>query len=180
VAVTSTRTIAALALLVALLTGTVTGCTPEPEPSATPEPPFASDEEAFAAAEEAYRAYIDAVNQVDLSDPKTFEPLLEFSAEGYAAREREDLSQMHAEGYVQTGDIVLVWFRGGSVDGNGSVTARSCENLSGTSINDAEGNSLVDPARPPSLALDVKFMFTRENLKIVSAEPVEDPSCLAE
>ncbi|HOQ22628.1 MAG TPA: hypothetical protein PLN62_09415, partial [Microbacterium sp.] len=52
----------------------VTGCAPEPAPTPTPTG-FASDDEAFAAAEATYRAYVDALNAVDLSDPATFEPV---------------------------------------------------------------------------------------------------------
>lgn len=52
----------------------VSGCTPTPEPTPTPTG-FANEEEAFRAAEETYRAYVDALNEVDLADPATFEPL---------------------------------------------------------------------------------------------------------
>ena len=50
------------------------GCAPTP-PGPSPEPSvvFMTDDEAFAAAEATYRAYVDALNQVDLSDPDTFE-----------------------------------------------------------------------------------------------------------
>src|SRR5688500_5990965 len=59
----------------ALVTGLLAGCAGDPEPAETTHG-FASEEEAFAAAEETYRAYVDALNQVDLSDPETFEPVL--------------------------------------------------------------------------------------------------------
>ena len=64
--------VVAASLALALALGLTTGCQPEPRrhPSA---PAFANEEEAFAAAEETYRAYVDALNQVDLSDPETFE-----------------------------------------------------------------------------------------------------------
>ncbi len=63
---------AAAALVLALALGMTTACQPEPAPSPS-APVFANEEEAFAAAEETYRAYVDALNQVDLSDPETFE-----------------------------------------------------------------------------------------------------------
>ena len=70
--VTSRRFVALAALT--LVTGLLAGCVGDPGPVET-TPGFASEEEAFAAAEETYRAYVDALNQVDLSDPETFEPV---------------------------------------------------------------------------------------------------------
>ncbi len=62
-------------LLIALaIATTVSACTPEPAPTPTPTG-FASEDEAFRAAEETYRAYVDALNAVDLADPATFEPV---------------------------------------------------------------------------------------------------------
>ena len=71
------RTRVTAAALGALLMLTLAGCTtPEPtDPTPTPTSAFASEEEAFAAAEATYRAYVDALNEVDLSDPETFEPV---------------------------------------------------------------------------------------------------------
>ena len=66
------RRVAAATLALALALGMTTACQPEPAPSPS-APVFANEEEAFAAAEETYRAYVDALNQVDLSDPETFE-----------------------------------------------------------------------------------------------------------
>ncbi len=51
---------------------------------------FASEEEAFAAAEETYRAYVDALNQVDLSDPETFEAVYAWTTGDANADERKD------------------------------------------------------------------------------------------
>ena len=62
---------AAAAIVLALALGLTTACQPEPSPSPS-APAFANEEEAFAAAEETYRAYVDALNQVDLSDPGDF------------------------------------------------------------------------------------------------------------
>ncbi len=75
-----------------------TGCMPEPEPTPSPTG-FASEEEAFAAAEETYRAYVDALNQVDLSDPETFEPVYALTTGGSLhAQEKKQLSEYHADG----------------------------------------------------------------------------------
>ncbi|MET0860918.1 MAG: hypothetical protein ABW091_07810, partial [Microbacterium sp.] len=63
-----------LSVALVLASAALSGCTPQPAPTPTPTG-FATEDEAFAAAEETYRAYVDALNQVDLSDPETFEPV---------------------------------------------------------------------------------------------------------
>ncbi|MDN8549474.1 hypothetical protein PUW81_010175, partial [Microbacterium sp. NM3R9] len=71
--------LAALLLASVLLTA---GCS-DPAPAASPTAPAktaaptetASDEAVFREAEAAYRAYVDALNAVDLADPATFEPV---------------------------------------------------------------------------------------------------------
>ena len=66
----------ALALLVAgALTFGLAGCFGQPaaKPS-TPAPAFTSDAAAYAAAEKTYEGYVEAGNEIDLSDPRTFEP----------------------------------------------------------------------------------------------------------
>ena len=86
--------VAAAALALAVVLGMTTGCQPEPTPSPS-GPVFANEEEAFAAAEETYRAYVDALNQVDLSDPQTFEAVYAWTTGEANASEREGcLSQM--------------------------------------------------------------------------------------
>ena len=49
----------------------MSGCAADPSVEPTPTPTFANEDEAFAAAEATYRAYVDALNQVDLADPAT-------------------------------------------------------------------------------------------------------------
>ena len=84
--------VAAVSLALALVLGMATGCQPEPEPSPT-GPVFANEEEAFAAAEETYRAYVDALNQVDLSDPETFEAVYAWTTGDANASERKTLTR---------------------------------------------------------------------------------------
>ncbi len=64
--------LAAAAAALALAAVAVTGCS-TPAGAPKPTPAFSSEAEAFAAAEATYRAYVDALNAVDLSDPSTFE-----------------------------------------------------------------------------------------------------------
>ena len=95
------RVIAAT-LALALVAG-MAACQPEPQP--TPGGPvFATEEEAFAAAEETYRAYVDALNQVDLSDPETFEAVYAWTTGELNATTGKTLSRgMHAEGVTVSG-----------------------------------------------------------------------------
>lgn len=62
---------AAAAFALAVVLGMTTGCQPEPTPIAL-QSDLRNRGKAFAAAE-GYRAYVDVLNQVDLSDPATFE-----------------------------------------------------------------------------------------------------------
>src|SRR5215207_2167659 len=96
------RRVAALVVAVAVVSATATGCQPEPGPSPS-GPLFASEEEAFAAAEETYRAYVDALNQVDLSDPETFEPVYALTTGDANAEARRALTRMHADGWTVEG-----------------------------------------------------------------------------
>ena len=90
--------VAASALAAALLSG----CTSEPAPVVS-TPSFATEDEAFAAAEQTYRNYVDALNQVDLSDPATFEPVYAWTTGDANAADRETVAQMHADGLGGSG-----------------------------------------------------------------------------
>ena len=94
----------------------VTGCAPEPAPTPTPTG-FASDDEAFAAAEATYRAYVDALNAVDLSDPATFEPVYANLSGQALADEKKSLTTMSAEGWVVSGESkVRAFFHGSATE----------------------------------------------------------------
>ena len=100
------RRVAALAFGLTIIAGLGTGCQSEPAPSPT-APVFSSEEEAFAAAEQTYRAYVEALNQVDLSDPATFEAVYAWTTGAANAGARESFSTMHADGWVVVGDSVV-------------------------------------------------------------------------
>ena len=90
--------VAAVTIALALAVCVMTGCQPEPEPSPS-APAFATEEEAFAAAEETYREYVDALNQVDLSDPETFEAVYAWTTGDANANERK-ITQPDARRWV--------------------------------------------------------------------------------
>lgn len=156
----------------------LSGCTPEPEPTPTPTAAFASEEEAFAAAEEVYREYIEAFNAVDLSDPQTFESVESLTTGDYRTDERKQMSELSAEGYTRSGELVLVSFNGIGVE-ESTVKARSCEDVSAVVIADASGASVVSPDRPDRYALTVSFELVQGSLRIAAVEAVEDPTCVS-
>ena len=96
--------LAAVAASLLLTSIVVTACAASPEgESASPTPMFASDEEAFAAAEATYRAYVDALNAVDLADPGTFDDVFIWTSGELNAADRKLLSAHHAAGVRKTG-----------------------------------------------------------------------------
>ncbi len=124
------------------------GCTPEPEPTPTPTG-FASEAEAFAAAEETYRAYVEAGNQVDLSDPATFELMLTWTTAAQSAKERKELSELHAQGVSVSGLSTIVAIEPASWDpATRIVKLATCQDVSARDLKDSDGNSILAPDRP--------------------------------
>lgn len=142
------------------------GCVAEPEPVET-APPFANEEEAFAAAEETYRAYVDALNEVDLSDPKTFEPVYAWTTGELNSTDRETLSGMYADGLTVSGVSAVAATAGVSYDRDaGSVALDACLDVSRVDVRDANNISVVDPARSPVQALEVMLEQRRNGLRV--------------
>lgn len=161
-----------------LVLGALTGCTPPPAPE--PTPTFAGEEEAFAAAEATYRAYVDALNAVDLSDPETFEDVYAWTTGDANAEERRSLTQMHADGWRVSGSSTMSEFFGDKVSVGGSVTAVVCSDVSGVAVVDSDGESMVSPDRPAVYALSVVFESSRATdtgLVISASSAIEDERC---
>lgn len=137
------------------VTLSVSGCTmPSPEPTPSPTG-FASEAEAFAAAEATYRAYIDALNQVDLSDPATFEPVFRLTIGNANAGERQSFSEMHANQWAKTGTTVVTAVQSRSYTPPTTVVIEACVDVSAVDVRDAQGNTLVAADRPPRQAIGV-------------------------
>lgn len=147
----------AATIAVALAVG-LAACQPEPEPSPT-GPVFASEEEAFAAAEETYRAYVDALNQVDLSDPETFEAVYAWTTGDANAGEKKSLTGMHADGWSVRGETRITSFEPVeySTAEDPVVLAETCTDVSEVQVLDASGTSVVAPDRPTQQATRVQF-----------------------
>lgn len=150
--------LAAAALVAVLAAGALSGCVGQPAPVET-TPGFATEEEAFAAAEQTYRNYVDALNQVDLSDPKTFEPVYMWTTGEVNAQERKSLSEMHADGWSLSGTTSIVDFKGisGPSWPTDRLTARVCTDVSTVQVLDASGASTMSPTRPTGYTIEVTF-----------------------
>ncbi|WP_417511318.1 hypothetical protein [Microbacterium sp.] len=167
------RMLAVLAVTGAMLSA----CSPSPAPSPTPTAAFASEDEAFAAAEEVYRAYNDAYNRVDFSDPSSFDPLDSFTTGTYQSSEREGLSELHATGAARSGQASVVWVHGIDMDIS-TVTVRVCKDLSDVEILDAGGKSLVSPDRPDFSAVELTLEIAGSELLLAGSQAVEDEACV--
>ncbi|MGV9192865.1 hypothetical protein ACQ143_00760 [Microbacterium sp. MC2] len=147
-----TKTAAALIAVVVLLSG----CTPEPEPTPTPTG-FASEAEAFAAAEETYRAYVEAGNQVDLSDPATFEPLFAWTTGELNELDRKSYSEFHAEQVTMTGAASLVRTQPLAMT-ESVVTLAACVDVSDVVFFNSDGSTRTSPDRNPMQSVTVDLV----------------------
>ncbi len=138
------------------LTAALASCAPSATPTPTPsETGFASEAEAFAAAEETYRAYVDALNDVDLSDPATFEPVYALLVGEASEAARKSFSQMHSDGWKVTGSSkVILVSPTSSASPDESIDLAVCVDVSDVSVEDADGTSLVED-RPDVQSLTV-------------------------
>lgn len=150
--------LAAATVALVLTAGVVTGCS-DPAGPAEPTPAFTSEAEAFAAAEATYRAYVDALNQVDLSDPETFEDVYAWTTGDANAGERKSLTDMHASGWSVSGETLITAFAPADFDAANApnVTAEVCTNVQDIAVVDASGKSVVSADRPPTQSAIVLF-----------------------
>ena len=167
--------LAAGAALLALTLATACSPTPVPTPSPTG---FASEKEAFAAAEATYRAYVDALNAVDLSDPATFEPVYSLLSGSALSSSKRTLSQLHAEGYLRSGDTD---FRQAVLDSADlkarRITISLCLDVSQVDIVDSSGSSVVGADRLDVQPLDVTFVGLPGHLLIDDSVASEVITC---
>ncbi|GAA1958573.1 hypothetical protein GCM10009816_20030 [Microbacterium aquimaris] len=151
-------TVLTRSLGVLIVTAALAGCAPTPEPTPTPTG-FASEEEAFAAAEETYRAYVDALNDVDLSDPETFEPVYALTTGEANAGARETFSEYHANGWQVNGTTiatVIVELPKGEAFAT-KLDLAICLDVSDVDVVDPTGDSVVGSDRPPVQAMTVSM-----------------------
>lgn len=156
-----------------------TACTPDPDPTPSPTPTgFASEEEAFAAAEETYRAYVDALNQVDLSDPETFEPVFAWLEADSLESSKKAFSEMHANGWTVSGPTEFDRARLLSISRE-EVVLEMCLDVSEVDVRDADQRSVVPADRIDRQPLQVTFSraATRSGLVITDSVAIESTVC---
>ncbi|WP_439593126.1 hypothetical protein [Microbacterium sp.] len=148
------RMLSATAVVLSVVLG-ASGCAAaSPVAVPTETPAFATDEEAFAAAEQTYRAYVDALNQVDLSDPATFEPVYALTTGEANAGSREEFSQMHAEGLTVAGSTSIDLI---DLHGERPIEVDVCLRVSDVTLTNPSGKSVVAPDRPDVQMMRVRF-----------------------
>lgn len=171
---TAFRLLATLAVGVSMLSG----CTPTAEPTPTPSPAFSSEEEAFAAAEATYRAYVEASNATDLSDPASFEGLFAWLRDEALTSARKNFSRFHAEGWKRAGDTSFDRFTPLSFDGE-SATVLLCVDASAVTLWDGSGN-VVSSGRPDRQPVEVQLVAvptTSTGLAVSSTRATKDLEC---
>jgi len=157
----------------------MSGCTTPPAPVET-SPAFSTEEEAFAAAEATYRAYVDALNQVDLSDPGTFEPVFALTTGDARSGLRESFTQMHGDEWNVSGESVATVIEPSDASATEAKLA-ICLDVSRVSVTDSSGASVVDPDRVAVQSMLVNVLFDAGldgNHQISSFEGREgEPAC---
>jgi len=148
-------------LLVALCGVLISGCAPQPTSDATPTPTFTSDADAFAAAEATYRAYVDALNQVDLADPETFEAVYAWTTGDASAAARELFSWMHADNQVVSGDSRITAIASTSGARANAVSLDVCVDVSEVDVRDESGETVVAPDRVDVQKMRLEFARSR-------------------
>ncbi|WP_248147756.1 hypothetical protein [Microbacterium aoyamense] len=177
------RMLWSLAVL-SLAASALVGCSAAADsvPSSSPTiATFATEEEAFAAAEETYRAYVDALNQVDLADPSTFEAVYAWTTGELNASDRGTFSELHAEGYALRGKSTIT-----AIDFSRAtlrpleLTADVCLLSEGVDIIDASGRSVLPPDRATLQSIQVSFAPSKSSETALIIDFVEPGKAGAE
>jgi hypothetical protein len=155
-ATTILRATAALTTGVLAL-GMLAACTPQPEPAPTTTALFTSDEEAFKAAEETYRAYTDAVNATDLSEPDSIEPVYDLLINPAEAASRKNYSLYHAEKITRTGSSTFDTFTPVPFQ-NSLITVRLCIDVSEVELTNSAGDSVVPADRQDRQPIEIEMV----------------------
>ena len=148
-----------LAAALVCATALIAGCAPSAEPTPTKTAAFASEDEAFAAAEKTYRAYVDALNNVDLADPATFEDVYKWAIGDRLAGDKKALTSYYAQGATMSGasDVVVLEPMTAN-DALSSITLAACVDVSTVDIRDDDGQSLVAADRPDVQSIQVELI----------------------
>lgn len=143
------------------MSAALVGCTPQSVPTPTPSAStgFSSDAEAFAAAEATYRAYVDALNNIDLARPETFDAVYALTIGEAKEKARAEFTSLLAQGLTVDGTTRVASVEVAHGSTIQEVTLLVCADVSHVALTDAEGNSKVSPGRPPVQPLTVRILF---------------------
>lgn len=152
-----------LALLLLASLVLTTGCSGS-APSASPAPATrtpapietASDEAAFREAEATYRAYVDALNAVDLSDPATFEPVFALTTGELERESRASFAQMQEAGWRVTGRSMITLLQPQSREGL-KTRLSVCLDVADVVVLDAADVVVTEPTRNPIQMLTIEI-----------------------
>ncbi len=162
------RALIAAVLLAALVTTAACApATPDPAPSARTPTPL-SDADAFAAAEETYRAYVDALNAVDLSDPTTFEPVFALTTGDLRSESRRAFQNMHDDSWTVAGDSKATHVSANRREDE-EVLLDVCLDVSSVIVTDDAGSVVTSEDRRPIQALEVVVELLADGTAFVAA-----------
>jgi hypothetical protein len=164
---------AAGAALTAVTIWGLVACTPAPAPTPTPTG-FTSEDEAFLAAESTYRAYIDALNDVDLSDPATSRDALSYLTGKALQAEIDSAREFDLNGIRLDGPIRLHSLTPREATST-TASTRVCLDVSSTRVINDSGDDVTPADRDDLLALDVSFIWTPTGSLISDSTVNEEP-----
>lgn len=143
---------------------------------------FPDEQAAFAAAERTYRAYVDALNDVDVADRDSWDQVFVYTRGDQQTTDRLGFNQYYTEGLSVTGDTVIALLQPSTwSESRGVATLAVCVDISGVDLLDADGRSIVPPERTTVQSLDVTLLSADDSptdFLITSITPREgSPEC---
>lgn len=178
--------VCALVLAVSACASPPDSATPDATPTASAPPTggvdvgddVGDDAELFRAAEDTYRAYVDALNHVDLSDPSTFEPVYALTTGTIQSTLRDEFEQMKADGWTVGGATrIKAVVRGKRIDAS-KLELLVCADVSGVTLTDSDGRSRVSPERPDVHSLRITLVRSSDDWEIERIQAREGaPRC---
>ncbi len=137
--------VAALVVVALLTSGCGSPASPPTLAPTTAAPsPTDSAAAAYAAAEATYRAYVDALNAVDLDDPSTFEAALALTREEAKASAAASFENMRSQGWTVEGASRIASVSPNEVDEAQTHAILSvCLDVSQVNVVDEKGASVV-------------------------------------
>jgi hypothetical protein len=108
---------------------------------------------------------VDALNDVDLSDPETFEAVYALTTGEANASDRKTLSGFHADGVSLTGVSVITLLEPVEItEESGDAVLAACLDVSAVGLLDEGGRSVVDPSRPDTQMTTITLSVADGNL----------------